>query len=261
MGFKETFLEKKDSFYAFLTNPRVVKWCIIGILVIFIPSIIIGVFVAQLHGPYNIITNYISDLGSFNYTPIPKFLDDAAMIVGILLIPVTVYLMKLITSEPKNKTRTILGKITAVLMFIGIVGIFSLGFVNEDVGMYLKQAGVVPVDLHDTFTIFLFPFIGFAGFFVGLICVIYSEQVLDLFELNISKAFPVILGIEMMILPQVCSSIFLVNLISPIDIIPPSAPFYEWMYLISLLIWLVSLAIITLRKVNKEIASDTGNIN
>ncbi len=256
MGLKNEFIEKKNNFYDFLTNPKTVKWSIILILIIFIPSIIIGVFVSQLHGPYNIIDNYISDLGSYNYTPIPKFLDDAAMITGFLLIPVTLYLHKLITqrSEEKiEKGRIILGSITVFLMFIGIIGIISLGFVDEDVGFYLKEADVSPWDLHTVFTVYLFPFIGFAGMFVGLICLIYSKQVLDIFELKTSKALPITLGIEMVILPQICSSIFLINLISPTVIIPPSAPFFEWMYLISLLTWLVILASLTLRLINRKI--------
>ncbi|NHI91742.1 MAG: hypothetical protein EAX96_04500 [Candidatus Lokiarchaeota archaeon] len=256
MGLKETLIKKKNDLYDFLTNPKVAKWSIIGIFVIFIPSIIIGVFVAQLHGPYNIISNYISDLGSFDYTPIPKFLDDACMLTAIFLIPSTLYIAKVVTQKTGDsgeKGRIVLGRIAEILMFIGIIGVFSLGFVSEDVGFYLKQAGASPVDLHTIFTIFFFPFLAFSGIFTGLICIIYSENVQTLFNINVPKALVIILGLEMVILPQVFCTIFLVNLISPIVIIPPSTPFYEWMFLISLLTWLVALALITLRHINKEL--------
>jgi len=142
-----------------------------------------------------------------------------------------------------------------ILIFIGIIGMFSLGFVSEDVGFYLKQAGVFPVDLHTYFTIYLFPFLGFAGFVIGLICVLQARQILSLFDLKVSRAFPIILGLEMMILPLISCSIFLVNLLAPVVVIPPSTPFYEWMYLFSLLIWLVPLALITLRHARKAQAS------
>ncbi|MFX0103680.1 MAG: hypothetical protein ACFFCS_29225, partial [Candidatus Hodarchaeota archaeon] len=86
--------EKIRDFNKFLTHPRVVKACTIVIMLTFIPSIIIGTIVAytfggteQGPGTYSIFTNYISDLGSFRYTPIPNFLDDAAMLTSVLMFP------------------------------------------------------------------------------------------------------------------------------------------------------------------------------
>ncbi|MBD3213485.1 MAG: hypothetical protein GF311_12830, partial [Candidatus Lokiarchaeota archaeon] len=60
-----------------ITNPFLLKFCIYGILIVFIPGLIIGVIIAYFFGPesYNIWDNYISDLGSYNYTPAPFILD------------------------------------------------------------------------------------------------------------------------------------------------------------------------------------------
>ena len=258
MEFKNTLIEKKNDLHEFLTNPKTVKWSIIGILVTLIPSLIIGILVAQLYVPYNIVANYISDLGSYNYTPIPKFLDYSLMITGILLIPIALYLLKLITDaseDAKEKGMLILGRIAIILFFVGIFAIFSLGFISEDVGFHLKGTITAGVDLHDLFTVTLFPFVGFAGIFIGIIAILYPKRVLEIFELNASKALSIALGIIMIVLPQLMVTFFVINELAPTMIIPPSSPFYEWMYLFSLLAWLIPLALIILRLVNKKLAS------
>ncbi len=60
-----------------------------------------GVLIAYFFGPesYNIIDNYISDLGSIRYTPAPFVLDAIAMITACFLVPVFFYITKIIVSD------------------------------------------------------------------------------------------------------------------------------------------------------------------
>ena len=118
MTLKEKLEVQRKKSYEFLVNPKVVRLCIKGALIIFVPSLIIGAIIASLLDPagiwmasgiwnqvgmtelpadeagYSIFTDYISNLGSINYSPIPFFLDDAAMITSLLLVPVSFYLKK-----------------------------------------------------------------------------------------------------------------------------------------------------------------------
>ena len=103
MSLKEKLTEKKAQLYNYITDPKVVRRCIIAAEIFFPAMIIMGVFVAVFLGPgnYNIWDNYISDMGSHRYTPIPKFLDDGAMITAILLVPVSFYLKKVFDLKSK----------------------------------------------------------------------------------------------------------------------------------------------------------------
>ena len=67
-----------------LKNPSVIKFCLYGVIIAWILALGVGYLFAQLDlaGPgldpagYSLFVNYISDLGSLNFTPLPKFLDD-----------------------------------------------------------------------------------------------------------------------------------------------------------------------------------------
>ncbi len=94
MSLKDKLSEKKKLLYNYLINPKVTRRNIIFITIFFPTMIIIGMLVAVFLGPgnYNIIDNYISDMGSHRYTPIPKFLDDSVMITAVLLVPPCFYI-------------------------------------------------------------------------------------------------------------------------------------------------------------------------
>ncbi|GAH77740.1 unnamed protein product, partial [marine sediment metagenome] len=59
-----------------------------------------GVLIAYFFGPesYNIIDNYISDLGSIRYTPAPFVLDAITMTTACFLVTVFFYITKIIVS-------------------------------------------------------------------------------------------------------------------------------------------------------------------
>ena len=90
-------------FNAFLKE-KLIKICIYVSLVTFLPGLLIGVLVAYFFGPksYNIIDNYISDLGSIRFTPAPLILDSIAMITACFLVPVFFYIAKIILSGTRS---------------------------------------------------------------------------------------------------------------------------------------------------------------
>lgn len=262
MSFKEKLKENTNDFYDFLTSPKTAKWCIIILLLTFIPMIIIGLLVAQLPGLdekagpfYNIFVNYISDLGSLRYTPIPKFLDDACMLAGVLFIPCILYIRKLVVSASKGTEESgeksmgmfILGNLAVFLMLIGAIGMFLLGFFSEDVGIMVSYNGF-PVNLHEFFTYVLFPFLSFAAIPVGILCLAYSSRMLKLFNLEWPRVLLILVGIYLLIVPQMMCAFFVLEFF-------PSAPFWEWMYMFSTMAWIIPVAILTLRHANQELAS------
>ena len=97
------FMKISRLFNHFL-NQTLIKTCVYVSLITFLPGLLIGVLIAYFLGPesYNIIDNYVSDLGSIRYTPAPFVLDAIAMTTACFLIPVFFYIAKMIVSDTKN---------------------------------------------------------------------------------------------------------------------------------------------------------------
>lgn len=239
----KTLLQDFKSFYNKISNQKVVKICIILAHSIFLTGILIGVIIAFLFGPesYNIWNNYISDLGSFRYTPTPFILDFIAMITAVLLIPIFFYLSKEILS---NEVPTILnsnqtfGKriyhlIIIVFGFFGfiallftVIGLFGIGLFSED--------RTTELGLHFLFSIVVFSGLAFAAFFNGVVIVLKRT------------IFPRLMGLYMIIGPFTISIMF---------IFPPplcTRPFIEWMMLVAAFLWLIPGALIIFKKILKE---------
>ncbi|MFX1287033.1 MAG: hypothetical protein ACFFFY_00555 [Promethearchaeota archaeon] len=85
-------------------NRKLIKTCIYVSLITFLPGILIGVIIAYFFGSesYNIIDNYISDLGSNRYTPAPYILDAIAITTACFLVPVFFYIAKVLVLNTKS---------------------------------------------------------------------------------------------------------------------------------------------------------------
>ncbi len=247
-----SFKEKKEQIYETLTNPKVVRRCIIAAEIFFPAMILIGVLVAVFLGPanYNIIDNYISDMGSHRYTPIPKFLDDGAMITSILLVPVCFYLKKQIDSKSKESESinisTWYSSLVLITMLIGMVGFFGIGFFSEDVAISLYPTTTSTFDLHEIFTYVVFVGLASAGFLVGIIFIRYPQGIVELgaYE-SMSKVIPLLMGLVMLFLTPVMCTFFLLDF-------PPSQPFWEWMLLFSIFGWIIPVGFMILNQINTE---------
>ena len=229
--FNSSVLKINRSFNHFL-NQKLIKICIYVSLITLLPGLLIGVLIAYFFGPrsYNIIVNYISNLGSIRYTPAPLILDVIAITTACSLVPVFFYIAKIIISDTKsiifNSNKSIFKRIHCVnidlLAFFGLlsllsgaVGFFGVGLFSED--------RPTELDLHYTFSIILFAGLVFGAFFNGIAILLRLKK----------SIFPRLLGLYMMVGPLVITNLFLNQPISFIR------PFLEWMMLIAAFLWLI----------------------
>ena len=277
MTLKEKLEVQRKKTYEFLVNPKVVRLCIKGALILFIPSLIIGAILASLLDPagiwmasaiwnqvgmeqlppdqagFSIFTDYISNLGSLNFSPIPFFLDDAAMITSLLLIPVCFYLKKRFDSiykelESPGKLGKYLSNLSLIFMLLGMIGFFGIGFFSEDVADSLQYAtnGLAMIgilDLHEFFSMVVFLDLALAGIFLGIIGIKYLSIMPKVFNLNIPKSAILILGIEMIFLPLPMCIATVITMWA----------FFEWLLLFSVFGWIVPLGVAFLKQINKEL--------
>jgi len=226
----------KNAYYKFV-NEKAVKICIYASLLTFLPGLLIALLIAFFFGPnsYNIIDNYISDLGSIRYTPAPLILDTIAMVTAILLVPVYSYLAKIILSNTKdiifNSNESILRRI--FYTYIDIHGFFGfLSLITASIGLFgiglFSEDRTTELGLHFTFSIIVFAGLAFGALFNG-IAILLKKTI-----------FPRFLGFYMMIGPFIVTILF---------IFPPNSvtlQFLEWTMLISAFLWLIPIAFIIL---------------
>jgi len=248
----DEIIEKK-KFHEFLVDPKVVRPCIIFAQIYFPLMIITGYIIAVLLGPgtFNIMDNYISDLGSLRYTPIPKFLDNATMLTSLLLVPISFYIKHMFDSKSKQlESINVSTKYTSVVlitMLIGLFGIFIVGFINEDVAISLYPFTTNEYDLHDIFTVFP-QFVGLAsaGLLIGIIFVRYPEGIIEITGYkNLSKSIIIIIGLIMIFLTPILTAFFILDL-------PPSDAFWEWMLFFSIYGWIPPIGIMILHQIKSE---------
>ena len=175
-------------------------------IVTFLTSIILGLIVAQFNpNGFNIIENDISDLGSSNHTPIPLFLDFGAMSMGLLLIPMVLYINKLLTpsSLDDDKAKWVRISISfhkslgTIGLIFGLIGLFGLGLFSKD--------RTTELHLHANFALLCFIGIISGGFFIGQAIILNH------------KVIPRTLGIYMIFIPPF--PFFLLMWLIPIIII------------------------------------------
>ena len=224
-------------------NQKLIKICIYVSLIIFLPGILIGVLVAYFFGPdsYNIIENYISDLGSIRYTPTPFILDAIAMTTACFLVPVFFYIAKIIVSDTKSlildSNKSIFKRIHTIdidlLAFFGFlsllsgaVGLFGVGLFSED--------RTTELGLHYAFSIIVFAGLAFGAFFNGIAILLKLKKTI----------FPRLLGLYMIVGPFVVTIMFL---FPPISV---TRPFLEWMMLFAAFFWLIPGSLLILKDFN-----------
>ena len=230
---------KRNSkkFYDKVTEPKIVKISIYISLATFLPGIITGLIVAIYYGhlPYSLWLNYISDLGSFKFTPAPFILDVTCALSAIFIVPLILNLSRLYSSNMSenidnskrtrniNKFRRIFGYIGVSFLFVGVFGMFFVGIFSLDRS---------PMDAHYYFSTLAFTGFAFGAFFTGLAIVLKK------------KLFPKAIGYFMMLGPSTASILYI---ISPE---PLTRQFLEWIMLFSAIGWYYIIVFITLQKLN-----------
>lgn len=207
---------------SFLKNPRVIKGITIAGFTVAFAALFIGYFIAAIFGTqnYNIIDNYISDMGASEFTPFPYMRTISNLISGPLLLPFTFYMRKQLAVQVQENQ----GKKTPLIpiAFIGMLTIF-LG---------MMMTGIITLDVHAEIHTYL-ALIAIAG---GAIATISYGIVSLRFQTSIPKG----LGMYMVIVLPIIGVLFIIGW--------PSKIFYEWILLFSLYSWMISFAVILLRK-------------
>ncbi|MBY9007439.1 MAG: DUF998 domain-containing protein [Candidatus Lokiarchaeota archaeon] len=221
-----------------LTNLKLLKFCVISAPSIFIFGLFIGVVIAFFFGPesYNIWDNYISDLGSINYTPAPYFLDFSAMITAILLIPVFTHFVKLLFQKSEVKKdglwkifhfiMRILIVIGYIFLLLSIIGLFGIGLFSED--------RTTELGLHLIFSFVVFGAFSFSAYFIGTVIILKKTS------------FFRVIGLFMICTTPTFAILFIIN---PENL---TRPFIEWMMFLSICVWLLLIDLIVYNKLKKK---------
>ncbi|MFX1480287.1 MAG: hypothetical protein ACFFCI_19420, partial [Promethearchaeota archaeon] len=173
---------KRNSkkFYDKVTEPKIVKISIYISLLTFLPGIILGLIIAINFGPipYSLWMNYISDLGSFKYTPAPFILNVTCALSAIFIVPLILNLSRLYSSNMVdnvdnskrtyyiNKFRRIFGYLGVTFLFVGVFGMFFVGIFSLDRS---------PLNAHYYFSTLAFGGFAFGAFFTGLAIVLNKK--------------------------------------------------------------------------------------
>ncbi len=270
MGLKDKFITKKKQVQDSLLNPKVVKFCAISASLVWVLSIALGYLVAQLDsaGPgydpagYNFFINYISDLGSLRFTPMPILLVYAMMQTSILMFPAVLYLRVVLKGDGSIKLRNMLANLTLISMVIALCGLFLTGVFSEDVGE--KFDVIIPIYLpwHDITADFAFLFFMVSGILVASQFIIFPDILKEKIGLKHTKITRILLAINSWILTPIFFGFFynvpyLWAIDTPFWTYLPLwqwAPFWEWLLMISLSAWmLVVLNVMLVKRLNREL--------
>jgi hypothetical membrane protein len=262
MGFKDTITQKYEDLLAwlarqnqkiegFFTDPLNMRFAIIIVLIGYHALLIIGYIFAQWNETftaidgYNLLDNWISDLGGSPFTPLPILYDVAACLAGAFTLPLTFFLEKQIAPVPAklddlkgvSRWRYRFSTLGFLFGLIGNIGYILVGVFSEDRnywGMHMYSSALA--------------FGGFVGcgLFFGICIVLYDD-------IEIPNAF----GWYMIFIPPITMIGQGLPLVTNNMI---SGPFMEWMLLFSVLIWVDPLAIRLLLRINKERATMAAEI-
>ncbi|NHI94752.1 MAG: DUF998 domain-containing protein [Candidatus Lokiarchaeota archaeon] len=216
-------IEFKNKIYESLTDFKNVKTCLYLVLGLYLSLLLVGVILAIFTAPdgqgYTIWTQWISDLGSYRHTGFPFLYDIACGVAGVLTIPFTFYLEKVLSPEgSSSRMRFRLASFGWFVGLIGSVGYVFVGIFSEDRAFEIAALGT---DLH-----MLFSGVAFGGFTLSAIC-------FGLLILFYDTKFPKGLGVYGIFGPAI---VMILNVLG--------TPLLEWMLLFSILAWIIPLSLI-----------------
>lgn len=237
-------IELKKKGYQILTHPKTAMVSVLASATIFLSAIFIGYLVAQLDPDgYNIIDNYISDMGSLNHTPCTLFLDFGAMITSFTLLPYFFYLDKYLAPFSRNPNepsssglRLRLSSYGLLFSMVSMFGFFGIGYFSEDRSDILRDVGLP--GLHGPFSYLVFGGLIVTGIFFGLLILLYHTKI------------PRLLGLYMIVVPIIPG----LNFVNGVD---PSRPFWEWMILFSIFIWIIPVGVYLLLDIREKLKSES----
>ncbi len=194
-------------------NKRVIKPLILIAFGLYLTLLIIGHIIATITSNYNILDNWISDLGGGKYTPAPFLYDTACIIAGLFTIPFFFYMEKFLTPD-LNKITRMRVRIAESAFIFGILGAISyigVGIFSED-----RDFG-----MHQLVSELAFGGFAINAFLTGWFALLYKTRI------------PKALGLYGVIGPITMIILFIVI----------GNPLFEWLLLFSILAWVIPLSI------------------
>ena len=269
-----TFKDKVKNFYKMLIHPKVVKLSCIGATFVWISSVLLAILIGQLDpaGPsydpagFNILINYISDLGNLDLTPMPIIIDFGMMQTSILMVPVSFYLREVLIGDRSKKSRRLLGNLTLVCMLIAMCGLFLTGVISEDVGEKLDNIIGPPFPdyyWHDIVADFAFTFFMVSGILVASQFIIFPEILQKQISIKRIHTARILLAINTWVLTPIFFGFFYtVPYLWYTDafwtFLPlwQWAPFWEWLLMFSLSAWILLVSnLLLIKSLNRELAN------
>ncbi len=196
-----------NKIHEYITRPKIVKISTIIAFIVAFSALIIGYIIAQFgpHG-YNMIDNYISDMGSIKYTPFPYMRTIGNVISSPFFIPITFYIKSRLASKELSDISPLqlrLGSIGFIGMLTIFMGMFCTGIITEDVNNLIHT---------------IISIIAIIG---GTISMISYGLLIVKFPTDINEFMGVLMIIDVPIIAVLAIIGF------------PSVKFYEWMLLLS----------------------------
>ena len=176
---------------------------------------------------YSLFFNWIGELGSSSFTPIPYLHDIASAVAGFLTLPFYFYLEKILAPFPKNERELnryskLQQAITTYVLLSSIIG--NVGLIGT--GIFSMERNLQ--NLH-----FIFGSLAVCGYVTG-------ATLMGLIILFYDVGIPKILGLYGTLGPLSAFILFLLGYCNGYLL----TPFFEWMVLFSLLLFLATLAAI-----------------
>jgi hypothetical membrane protein len=234
---KETETNWIERAYNKLIAPKTIKFCGYSALVTFFGLMSLAIIVAVTLGPpgYNIIDNWISDMGNHSYTPAPFLLDAALICTGILLIPFHFYMERHLAPIPRvpedlpapHRMTYRFMELAFFFSMLGSFGMIMVGIFSEDRDI----AG-----LHFIFSVVLFGSFAISALFMGLRITFLQQSV-------IPKPFNYILGIYGMCVPSIVGTFAAIYL----------SPLWEWIIFFVLLGLITPIFLTALRHAESQL--------
>ena len=256
------------NFNDFITDLKVVKFSAIAAGIIWIGGVLMALLIGQLDpaGPsydpagFNPAINYISDLGNQDLTPMPIIINWAMMNTALLSIPVSLYLRRILIVDDIKLLRKLLANVSVLCLLIGMIGLFFVGVISEDVGEVWDKLFPIGYIWHDLVADIAFGFLLIAGILISTQCIIYPDILEETIGLTHTKRVRIIYIINAWILTPIFYYMFYtVPYLWYTDrfwtFLPwwQWAPVWEWLLMFSLSFWLVSAGVLVEKHINREL--------
>jgi hypothetical protein len=234
-------MSEKRSLYAKIFDPKIMRILIYAAMLVFLPGIVVAYIVAVATGgtwippgAYNMVDNYISDLGSVRFTAAPFILDTIHMTTAIIMVPVFLYTKNLATEYiEKYQENSGLAKFSKITNYLGLISLFIGAFGLFSVGLFSEDRDIPPGS-HYFFLIVVFGGFCIGAFLYGWVSVLNKTYI------------PKILGFFMIVGPFTSVILFLVK---PA---PFTEPALEWVMLFCIFFWMIPVGIYLLKLIKEN---------